>query len=398
MNIQNIKMDEVVTAETATRSGVRETAVAEYAELIRNGTKMEPAVVFDVNGTLHLASGTHRRAAYQAAGRTHMPCEVRSGTLWDAVQFGIADNQKHLGERLTVADKAVAVRRVLQMRPELSNAAIAQLCAVSAKTVAKYRNKLVLTREIPESQVRTGRDGRTISTSAIGGRSGRRGGEVDPACSLPPDWEPGRWRTLTPERRGLICLKWWDPFAASVCCLTEVGWDAERIADYLGMRLDEDVRPILKPIPPNRPLAEFAEIWSSAERTMVAYREAVNHSIHFSLEVSCSSAECYAEKDGLDHVATRLRAKQAEHCRLKDGLQRIVQLEPPHHESVDDSVAVNCCVLDDARCALGIDLDAESLERVQQPLKTIFDYYVAILRQKRSGTAGTDDCSSFPST
>ena len=56
-----------------------------------------------------------------------MPCEVRTGTVWDAIEFGIQDNLKHRGERLSNADRAHNIRLVLKTNVKLSNSAIAQL-------------------------------------------------------------------------------------------------------------------------------------------------------------------------------------------------------------------------------------------------------------------------------
>jgi hypothetical protein len=166
--VTQVPLHKIQIDRTKTRASTRFQAVAEYAELISSGIDLDPAVVFDVDGELHLASGAHRRAAYQQAGRDSMPCELRTGTLWDAIEFGIRDNQRHVGERLTTADKRHNVQVVLKAKPKLSNSAIAELCAVSDKTVAKYRAELEGTSEIPKSDGRVGQDGRTIQIGQIG--------------------------------------------------------------------------------------------------------------------------------------------------------------------------------------------------------------------------------------
>jgi len=52
--------------------------------------------------------------------------------------------------------------------PKCSDHELAEHCGVDHKTVLKYRQELELTREIPQSDIRTGRDGRTTNTANIG--------------------------------------------------------------------------------------------------------------------------------------------------------------------------------------------------------------------------------------
>ena len=101
MKVRDIELAKICTDQTQTRSNLREQTVIEYSELIQAGKEMDPAVVFDVDGELHLSAGAHRRAAYKMAGRTTMPCEVRKGTLWDAIESGIMPSiQSKIGRNL----------------------------------------------------------------------------------------------------------------------------------------------------------------------------------------------------------------------------------------------------------------------------------------------------------
>lgn len=63
-----------------------------------------------------------------------------------------------------------AVERLLVLDPERSDRDIARSAGVDHKTVAAVRAALVDTGEIPQSDKRTGADGRTISTTNIGGK------------------------------------------------------------------------------------------------------------------------------------------------------------------------------------------------------------------------------------
>jgi hypothetical protein len=146
---------------TQTRANQSQEAIDEYAELIRDGGELDAAIVYSDGEKYHRATGGHRLEAYRAAGRSTMPCIVRQGTRWDAIQEGIKDNQRHRGVRLTNADKAHNVRLVLKEHPEMGDNAIADLVGVSHNTVSKYRHEMEETGQIDKSSHRVGRDGRT---------------------------------------------------------------------------------------------------------------------------------------------------------------------------------------------------------------------------------------------
>lgn len=163
---QKIVLNDINMEGLATRSAIRPQAVEEYAERIREGEAMDPAVVFlGDDGVIRLAAGHHRKAAYELAGEPRMPCVVKQGDRWAAVEFGLRDNHRHVGERLSRDDKVHNVALVLREKPELSDRAIAELCAVSASTVSKYRS--VSTVQIGQSADRVGRDGRVYDTTNL---------------------------------------------------------------------------------------------------------------------------------------------------------------------------------------------------------------------------------------
>jgi len=148
-----------------TREKLDESAVSDYAKHLADGGDL-PAVVayLDEGGTLYLSSGFHRVAAHERAGRELVLTEVRPGSRWDALAFGVADNSQHVGVRLSRADKRAAVERLLRERPDVSDSAIAKAAFVTNKTVARVRADL----GVPKSELRRGADGRVIDTSNIG--------------------------------------------------------------------------------------------------------------------------------------------------------------------------------------------------------------------------------------
>lgn len=68
----------------------------------------------------------------------------------------------------TNADKRKAVETALIQFTSKSDREIARQCGVDQKTVLNIRKELEVTKEIPQSLMRQGADGRTISTANIG--------------------------------------------------------------------------------------------------------------------------------------------------------------------------------------------------------------------------------------
>ncbi|HEX3658923.1 MAG TPA: ParB N-terminal domain-containing protein [Pirellulales bacterium] len=161
---------------TQTRDGLREQAVDEYADVLRNGGELPPITAYrDEGGTLLLSAGFHRVEAHKRAGRTTIRCRIFPGDRWAAVIGGIRDNRQHRAERLTNADRAASVQQVLQLKPSDSDGVIASLCGVSPRTVAKYRSSV----QDAQSSTRVGQDGRVRNLP-------QRRGPVTPAQSESP--------------------------------------------------------------------------------------------------------------------------------------------------------------------------------------------------------------------
>lgn len=150
-SIQPISLDDIRIDGTQTRAALDEATVAEYAECYRNRAKMPPLVVF-FDGSVHwLAEGFHRYFGLRKIKHDKpVRCEVREGTRRDAIRFGFTANVAH-GLRRTNADKRHAVEMALA-DPEWeswSNSAVAELCGVDDKTVAKVRSERQSGSEVP---------------------------------------------------------------------------------------------------------------------------------------------------------------------------------------------------------------------------------------------------------
>jgi hypothetical protein len=157
-----IYIDQLQYAETQTRAALREDAIEDYTQLIREGKDLGPAVVYreESSGRYFQATGNHRREAYRRAGQDKMPCVVRRGTKWDAIEAGIKDNQQHKGVRPSREDREHNIKIVLREQPKKSDRWISELVGCDHKTVNRIRQELVSTGEIPSCDEREGIDGR----------------------------------------------------------------------------------------------------------------------------------------------------------------------------------------------------------------------------------------------
>jgi transposase-like protein len=199
IEINKIRMD----GGTQPREALEHAAVQDYSEAMKQGATFPPVIVFHDGENCWLADGFHRVKAAVNAGLKELDCEVRQGNLDDAQWFSFSANKTN-GLRRTNADKQRAVKAAL-LHPKgavLSDSQIAEHVGVDQKTVTNWRHQLQATQEIPKSQKRTGRDGRTINTTNIGRRKRRTDG---PTSNMADGVEPNTPASTSPEelRRNL---------------------------------------------------------------------------------------------------------------------------------------------------------------------------------------------------
>ena len=163
--ISKIKVD----GGTQSRAGTNGPIVYEYAELMQEGVKFPPIVVYHDGEDYWLADGFHRIAAAKEAKRTAIEADVRQGTRRDAVLHSVGANADH-GLRRTNDDKRRAVEMLLRDDEwsKWSDREIARRCAVSSAMVGNIREKLKATVNHLQSDERIGADGRTTNTANIG--------------------------------------------------------------------------------------------------------------------------------------------------------------------------------------------------------------------------------------
>lgn len=165
---------------TQARVGLDLDVVEEYADHYRSGRGLSLLEVY-FDGTDHwLVDGFHRWHAARQAGIDRLQAKIVRGTVAEARWRSFAVNQGH-GLRRSNADKAKVIRDALR-HPNaagLSDVQIAKHVGATDKTVAKYRAAMEATSEIPKSETRTGKDGRTINVTKIG-RKAEEAGPLSP--------------------------------------------------------------------------------------------------------------------------------------------------------------------------------------------------------------------------
>lgn len=106
--------------------------------------------------------GAHRVAAARAAGRSHIRALVFDGDEGEAFAEAVKANIAH-GKPLSLREREVAARTLLERQPEWSDRRVAATCGLSAGVVATVRRS---TAEGAQSNKRVGRDGRVRPADA----------------------------------------------------------------------------------------------------------------------------------------------------------------------------------------------------------------------------------------
>jgi hypothetical protein len=159
--------------DTATQSRVvlDPDTVEKYGELMRDGHKFPPIVVFYDGNRYWNADGWHRCGAAGWASKKSINCLIYQGTKEDAIVYSAGANARH-GKAMSNADKRKCVETVLKIRGEWSDRAIADHVGCSEHTVKKVRDEVRTVRTsdsepslAEQFEKRIGRDGKSYPTS-----------------------------------------------------------------------------------------------------------------------------------------------------------------------------------------------------------------------------------------
>lgn len=138
-----VPLDKIVADDRCQqRAAINFGDVQEWSEAMREGAPFPALIVYHDGKTHWLADGFTRLKAAKMAGVANFECEIRAGTLDDAIVFSCTANTKNRAQRWNGADKRKAVRRMLDSHPEWSDRRIAKHCDVTHPFVGAQRERL----------------------------------------------------------------------------------------------------------------------------------------------------------------------------------------------------------------------------------------------------------------
>lgn len=175
--LAGLAQQEVSLATLAPAVSPRSTGICQHhvCELAEAGGPLPPILVHRSTG--RVIDGMHRFHAAALRGDSTISVVYFDGDEFECFVQSVRANLAH-GLPLSAEDREQAVKKILKVRPQWSDRAIAEVAGVSPPTVARIRSRS--TANTWQLDKRVGRDGRARPTD--GGEGRRRAAEVILAC------------------------------------------------------------------------------------------------------------------------------------------------------------------------------------------------------------------------
>lgn len=138
---------------------------AHIARLAETETPLPPILVD--RRTMRVIDGMHRLMAASFQAQETINVIFFDGSETDVFLLAVQENVAH-GLPLSQADRRAAAERIISSHPHMSDRAIGHSVGLAAKTVAAIRKSS--SEEIPQSNMRIGRDGRVRPLDSGAGR------------------------------------------------------------------------------------------------------------------------------------------------------------------------------------------------------------------------------------
>ena len=157
----NISLDKIViNGGTQSRDKIDENVVADYADSMLAGAQFPPLVVFHDGVTYWLADGFHRYFAAKRAKSPGFKCDVREGTLRDAILFSYQANKDHGLQRSAATKRKIVMGMLADLEwQDWSDREIAKWCGFSHPFVSAVRKQV----GAAKTHTKYKRDGKTIT-------------------------------------------------------------------------------------------------------------------------------------------------------------------------------------------------------------------------------------------
>jgi len=170
--IKQIKISAIRTdGGTQARLKLDYDVVKEYAECMKDGDKFPPVTVFYDGSEYWLANGFHRYFATKSNGELEIECEVKQGTLDDAVLYAFSADGRQGLSRSAEDNRNIIIRMIQHpVWGKWSNAEIAKHVGVSKMTVGRVKASLEKDKPAPTKKKYKDKHGNesTIETKNIG--------------------------------------------------------------------------------------------------------------------------------------------------------------------------------------------------------------------------------------
>jgi hypothetical protein len=156
---------------TQARLKLDQDIVKEYAECMKDGDKFPPVTVFYDGSEYWLANGFHRYFATKSNGELEIECEVKQGTLDDAVLYAFSADGRQGLSRSAEDNRNIIIRMIQHpVWGKWSNAEIAKHVGVSKMTVGRVKASLEKDKPAPTKKKYKDKHGNesTIETKNIG--------------------------------------------------------------------------------------------------------------------------------------------------------------------------------------------------------------------------------------
>lgn len=180
IKITSIRID----GGTQARLKLNQDVVKEYSEHMKDGDKFPPIIVFHDGSEYWLADGFHRYFASKSNGALEIECDVRDGTLDDAILYAFSANGRR-GLSMSAEDNRNIIIRMIQhpVWGKWSNAEIAKHVGVSKMTVGRVKASLEKDNPAPTKKKYKDKHGNesTIETKNIGKTKEKKVKQEEPA-------------------------------------------------------------------------------------------------------------------------------------------------------------------------------------------------------------------------
>lgn len=169
---------------TQARLKLNQDVVKEYAECMKDGDKFPPVTVFYDGSEYWLANGFHRYFATKSNGELEIECEVKQGTLDDAVLYAFSADGRQGLSRSAEDNRNIIIRMIQHpVWGKWSNAEIAKHVGVSKMTVGRVKASLEKDKPAPTKKKYKDKHGNesTIETKNIGKTKEKKVKKEEPA-------------------------------------------------------------------------------------------------------------------------------------------------------------------------------------------------------------------------